>query len=338
MKRVLAPVLAALGLLAIAALVSACGGTSSEASGSSGENGELTLVAFSTPQVAHEEIIPAFNETPEGEGVGFEQSYGSSGEQSRAVEQGLAGDVVHLSLEPDVTSLVDAGLVDEDWNRSKHDGMVTNSTVALMVRPGNPEDIQDWDDLTREGVEVINPNPITSGGARWNTMAAYGQVLEGGGSEEEARQYLSDLFANITVQDTSARDSLETFTSGQGDVLIGYEQEAILAQQQGEELDYVVPDDNILIENPGAVVNDSDDPEAAQAYLDFLVEPESQETFQQYGYRPVNERVVNEKQFPEPSGLFTIDDLGGWEEVSAEFFDEESGLVPEIQREAGAGG
>lgn len=335
MKKVLAPVLAALGLLAAAVGVSACGGTSSEASGSSGESGELTLVAYSTPEAAHGDIIPAFNETPDGQGIGFEQSYGSSGEQARAVEQGLAADVVHLSLEPDVTSLVDAGLVDEDWNQDKSRGMVSNSVVVLMTRPGNPEDIQDWDDLTQEGIEVIAPNPVTSGGARWNTMAAYGQVLEQGGSEEEGVQYLRDLFANITVQDTSARDSLETFASGQGDVLIGYENEAIQAQQEGAEVDYVVPDQTILIENPAAVVNSSDDPETAEAFVDFMRTPESQRLFQQHGYRPIDEKLVDREEFPEPQALFTIDDLGGWEEVSSEFFDAESGIVTEIQGESG---
>ena len=335
MKKVLAPLFAALILAAVAAIAAGCGGTSSEASGASGEGGELTLVAYSTPEAAHGDIIPAFNETSEGEGIGFEQSYGSSGEQARAVEQGLGADVVHLSLEPDVTSLVDAGLVDEDWNQDKSRGMVSNSVVVFMTRPGNPEDIQGWDDLTQEGVEIIAPNPITSGGARWNTMAAYGQVLEQGGSEEEGVQYLRDLFANITVQDTSARDSLETFTSGQGDVLIGYENEAIQAQQEGAEIDYVIPDQTILIENPAAVVNNSDDPEAAQSFVDFMRTPESQEIFQEHGYRPIDEKLIDKEEFPQPQDLFTIDDLGGWEQVSGEFFDAESGIVTEIQRESG---
>ncbi len=149
-RRILVPLLAALAVLA-AGVVAGCGGDSSDASGSEGESGELTLVAYSTPEAAHGDIIPAFNETSEGEGIGFEQSYGSSGEQSRAVEQGLAADVVHLSLEPDVTSLVEAGLVDEDWNQDKTKGMVSNSVVVFMTRPGNPEDIQGWDDLTQRG-------------------------------------------------------------------------------------------------------------------------------------------------------------------------------------------
>jgi sulfate transport system substrate-binding protein len=322
--------------IAVAAAISACGGTSESEESANGDGGDqFSLVAYSTPQAAYEEIIPRFTETPEGEGLGFEQSYGSSGEQSRAVESGLAADIVALSLEPDVTRLVEAGLVDEDWNQDKYDGMVTNSVVTFMVRPGNPENIDSWDDLTREGIEVIAPNPITSGGARWNTMAAYGQVLEQGGTEGEGIQFLRDLFASITVQDTSARDSLQTFTSGQGDVLIGYENEAIAARNAGEEVEYVTPDQTILIENPAAVINESADPERAQAFIDFVREPEQQETFQENGYRPVDEKVLDKEQFPDPPTLFTIDDLGGWSEVSTEFFDEESGIVTEIQRESG---
>ncbi len=326
--------LSLLATLALAGVVSACGGTSEESEGASGGE-EFSLVSYSTPQQAYEEIIPSFTSTPDGEGLSFEQSYGSSGEQSRAVESGLAADVVALSLEPDVTRLVEAGLVDEDWNKDEYDGMVTNSVVSFMVRPGNPENIDSWDDLTQEGIEVIAPNPITSGGARWNTMAAYGQVVEQGGSEEEGVQFLRDLFANITVQDTSARDSLQTFTSGQGDVLIGYENEAITAQNAGEEVEYVTPDETILIENPAAVVNESANPEQAQAFIDFVREPEQQEVFQENGYRPVDEKVLDEQEFPEPAGLFTIDDVGGWSEASSKFFDEESGIVTEIQRDAG---
>src|SRR5918992_2694950 len=246
-------------LAALAALAAAgCGGssTASEAGGD-GSGGSLPLVAYSTPEEAFRALIPAFNETPEGEGVGFDQSYASSGEQSRAVEGGLPADVVDFSLEPDMTRLVEAGLVDEDWNQNEHKGMVTESVVVFMVRKGNPENIQTWDDLVRDGIEVIEPNPFTSGGAKWNIMAAYGAQLENGKSPEEARAYLEELFAHVPVLDKSARESLQTFSSGKGDVLLGYENEAILAQQGGEEIDYVVPDETILIENPLAVVNES---------------------------------------------------------------------------------
>ncbi|HYN91118.1 MAG TPA: extracellular solute-binding protein, partial [Thermoleophilaceae bacterium] len=195
--RSLSPLLAGLALLAMLVVVaSGCGGTSndSNASGGSGGGGKLTLVAYSTPEEAYKELIPAFNETPEGKGVGFDQSYASSGEQSRAVEGGLPADVVEFSLEPDITRLVDAGLVDKGWNQNKYKGMVTDSTVVFMVRKGNPKNVKTWDDLVTGDVEVLEPNPFTSGGAKWNIMAAYGAQLEQGKQPDEAKQYLARLF------------------------------------------------------------------------------------------------------------------------------------------------
>jgi sulfate/thiosulfate-binding protein len=330
-SRVVKLMLPGVALLA-AVLLAACGGNSDDDSDSGGSE-TLSLVAYSTPQAAYEEIIPAFNETSAGEGVSFDQSYGSSGEQRDAVINGLPADVVALSLAPDVDTLVEEGKVDAGWEKDRYDGMVTNSVVTLMVRPGNPENIDSWDDLTQEGIEIIAPNPITSGGARWNTMAAYGQVLEQGGSKEEGVQYLRDLFDHITVQDDSARDSLQTFTSGQGDVLLGYENEAIAAQQAGEEVEYVTPDQTILIENPLAATSDSSP--AAQDFVAFLRTPEAQEIFQEKGYRPVVEDVFDKQRFPTPPALFTIDELGGWDKAKDEFFDEENGIVTEIQREDG---
>ena len=233
-------------LLALAALVAlvvaGCGGSSSDegsGGGGDGSGGKLTLVAYSTPEEAYKELIPAFNKTPEGKGVSFDQSYASSGEQSRAVEGGLPADVVEFSLEPDITRLVDAGLVDKNWNQNEYKGMVTDSVVVFIVRKGNPKNIKSWDDLVTGEVEVLEPNPFTSGGAKWNIMAAYGAQLEQGKTPEQAKEYLSTLFDNVPVLDKSARESLQTFSSGKGDVLLGYENEAILAQQQGEELDYI---------------------------------------------------------------------------------------------------
>jgi sulfate/thiosulfate-binding protein len=331
--------LAVPGLLALVAMVvSACGGSSS-ASGDGGGDGEgggsLTLVAYSTPEEAYKELIPAFNETREGEGVGFDQSYASSGEQSRAVEGGLPADVVEFSLEPDITRLVEAGLVDEYWNQNEHKGMVTDSVVVFMVRKGNPKNIQTWDDLIKDDIEVLEPNPFTSGGAKWNIMAAYGAQLEQGKSEEEARQYVAELFEHVPVLDKSARESLQTFSSGKGDVLLGYENEAILAQQSGEELDYVVPDETILIENPIAVVNESENPETAQAFVDFLYTPEAQQIFADTGYRPVVEGVESQHDFPDPPKLFDITKFGDWGTVNDEFFDPEAGVVAEIFQSQG---
>src|SRR5215216_6216127 len=255
-----------------AVLVAGCGGTSDESSASSGGGGgKLTLVAYSTPEEAYRELIPAFNKTSEGKGVGFDQSYAASGEQSRAVEGGLPADVVEFSLEPDMTRLVDAGLVDEDWNQNEYDGFVTNSVVVLMVRKGNPKNIETWDDLVKEDVEVLVPNPFTSGGAKWDIMAAYGAQLEQGKSEDEARDYLTKLFDHVPVLDKSAREALQTFSAGKGDVLVSYENEAITARQKGEDIDYVIPDQTILIQNPAAVTSDA--PKAAGDFLAFLRGP-----------------------------------------------------------------
>jgi sulfate/thiosulfate transport system substrate-binding protein len=329
--------LSAAVLALLLAVVAGCGGQSQSAAsgGGGGGGGELTLVAYSTPEEAYKELIPAFNQTPEGEGVGFSQSYASSGEQSRAVEGGLPADVVEFSLEPDMTRLVEADLVDPSWNRNDHKGMVTESVVVFMVRKGNPKNIRDWDDLVTGEVEVLEPNPFTSGGAKWNIMAAYGAQLEKGRSPEEARQYLADLFENVPVLDKSARESLQTFASGKGDVLLGYENEAILAQQKGEELDYVVPDQTILIENPVATTTEAKDPELAQSFVDFLYTPEAQEIFVGKGYRPVVEGVPGAAEFPEPPALFEITKFGGWEEVNDEFFDPEQGVVAEIFQSQG---
>jgi sulfate/thiosulfate transport system substrate-binding protein len=333
---VLPPLLLAL----VVAVAAACGGSSAQAEGDGseggGNGGTLSLVAYSTPREVYEELIPLFQETDAGQGFEFEQSYASSGEQSRAVEAGLPADVVAFSLEPDVTRLVDAGLLDADWASDEYKGMVSNSVVVFAVRKGNPEGIRTWDDLLREGVEVITPNPFTSGGAQWNIMAAYGAQLELGKSEEEAIEYLRELFLNhVPVQDKSARESLQTFSAGKGDVLLAYENEAIFVQQAGEELEYVVPEQTILIENPVAVVSTSENAEAAQAFVDFIRTPEAQRIFGEKGYRPVNQEVAGEFDYPEPPGLFTIADLGGWPDVRTRFFDREDGVFAEIEKDLG---
>jgi sulfate/thiosulfate transport system substrate-binding protein len=332
--RRLRPAVAVAALLAML-VISACGGTSDSGGGGDGSGGSLTLVAYSTPEEAFREIIPAFNKTPEGEGVGFDQSYASSGEQSRAVEGGLPADVVDFSLEPDMTRLVEAGLVDEDWNQNEYNGMVTDSVVVFMVRKGNPENIQTWDDLIKPGIEVIEPNPFTSGGAKWNIMAAYGAQLENGKSPEEAEAYVAELFEHVPVLDKSARESLQTFSSGKGDVLLGYENEAILAQESGEELDYIVPDETILIENPLAVINESENLETAEAFVDFLYTKEAQQIFADTGYRPVVEGVESPHDFPTPAKLFDITKFGGWDKVNTDFFDPEAGIVAEIFQSQG---
>ena len=295
----------------------------------------LTLVAYSTPREAYEEIIPLFQATEAGAGVEFEQSYGASGDQSRAVEGGLPADVLALSLAPDIDRLVEPGLVAEDWADDDFSGMVTESVVVLAVRPGNPKNIQSWEDVIRDDVAVITPNPLTSGGARWNVMAAYGAQIEQGKTEEEATEYLRQLFARVVVQDKSAREALQTFIAGQGDVLLAYENEVKTAQAAGEEMDYVVPEQTILIENPVAVTAESENPEAAQAFVDFLRTPEAQRVFAEKGYRPVVDEVLAEfaEEYPKPAGLFTIADFGGWAEVTPKFFDTELPIVAQVQPE-----
>ena len=189
-----------------------------------------------------------------GEGTSFSSSYGASGDQSRAVESGLPADIVAFSLAPDITRLVKANIVSPDWTSEPHKGIVTDSVTTFVVRKGNPKHIKTWDDLLKPGVQVLTPNPFTSGGARWNIMAAYGAQLKQGKTPAQALAYLKELFTkHVPVQDKSARDALQTFTGGKGDVLLSYENEAITAQQKGEKVDYVTPDQTILIENPVAV-------------------------------------------------------------------------------------
>jgi sulfate/thiosulfate transport system substrate-binding protein len=328
--------LSALAALVLPVLLAAGCGGGDDASGASGDGGTLSLVAYSTPREAYEELIPAFEETPEGQGVEFEQSYAASGEQRRAIEEGLRADFIHLSLEPDVTALVDLGMVDANWNKNEYDGVLTNSVVVFAVRPGNPENIRTWDDLLREGIEVITPNPFTSGGAQWNIMAAYGAQLEQGRSDEEAIEYLRQLFLeHVPVQDKSAREALQTFAGGMGDVMLAYENEAIFAQQAGQALDYIVPEQTILIENPAAVVNTGENPRAAQAFLDYLYTPEAQAVFASMGYRPVVEGVETPFDSSGPAGLFTIEDVGGWPEVRTRFFDREESIFLDIENELG---
>jgi sulfate transport system substrate-binding protein len=303
----------------------------------SGGGGSIDLVAYSTPEEVYTGALePGFNDTDEGDGVTFKGSFGSSGDQSRAVESGQPADVVHFSLEPDMTRLVDAGMVADDWDQNEYDGIVEDSVVVFVTRPGNPKGVEDWDDLVSGDVEVITPNPFTSGGARWNLMAAYGnKVITQGASEEEGLQYLSDLLANVPVQDESARDSLGTFLGGKGDVLLAYENEAIAAQDAGEDVEYTIPDSTLLIETPIAVTEDADD--AAQPFVDYLYTDEAQQLWADNGYRPVVESVLkqNADKFPTPPDLFTIDDLGGWDTVAADFFDPEQGKVAAIEQDLG---
>jgi sulfate/thiosulfate-binding protein len=306
--------------------IAACGG---------GSGSTLNLVAYSTPQQVYEDKLePGFKDTSDGKDVDFSNSFGSSGDQSRAVEAGQPADVVEFSLEPDMTRLVDAGIVDSNWNQNQYKGIVTHSVVTLMVRPGNPKNITTFDDLANSDVDVIDPNPATSGGARWNIMAIYGSQIAEGKSPAQAQDFVKQVLANTSVQDSSARDSLQTFSSGKGDVLVGYENEAIQAKQEGIDLEYVTPDSTIQIDNPIAITKDA--PSEAQKFLDFLYTDQGQQDFADAGYRPVVKSVAdkNASKFPTPSGLFTIDEFGGWSKVSDPFFGDD-GWVIQAEKDLG---
>jgi sulfate transport system substrate-binding protein len=322
--------------LALALVLGTLNGPSASASR---QDVNLNLVSYSTPREAYKKIIPAFQKTPAGRGVDFTQSYGPSGDQSRAVLNGLPADVVEFSLEPDVTALVNGGLVSKGWNRGPTKGMVTNSVVVFVVRDGNPKHIKGWSDLIKPGVQVLTPNPFTSGGAQWNVMAAYGAQRKDGKTDQAGRDFVLKLFKNVVVQDKSARDALQTYLAGKGDVLITYENEAILAQKQGQGVQYVIPRNTILIENPVAIVSKTKNIGAAKAFVTFLRGAEAQQLFGETGYRPVLASVAKKFKYPARPGLFKIDAkfIGGWANVEKKWFDPSKGIMADIERKVGGG-
>jgi sulfate/thiosulfate transport system substrate-binding protein len=324
--------------MAALAVVSACGGGSTGSSG----NSELNLVAFSVPKAAYDDAQKAFADTPEGDGTSWKSSYGASGDQARAVISGLPADYVSFSLNTDMTKLVDKQLVAQDWNAGANKGIVSTSVVVIVTRKGNPLGITGWADLTKPGVKIVTPNPGSSGSARWNILAAWSHITANGGTEKDAIDYLTAYYANIVSLPSSGREATSAFTSGTGDVLISYENEAIAARQNGAEVDYVVPDTSIKIENPGAVTTNA--PESAKKFLSFVTSDAGQNIFAEHGFRPLNASVKPEQveganepsnPFPAVKKLATIDDLGGWSEVSKKFFDEENGIVTKVQDSSG---
>ena len=299
----------------------------------------LSLVAYSTPRDAYSTLIPAFQRTPDGDGVAFTQSYGASGDQARAIIAGLKADVVELSLAPDMDQLAQAGIVDPKWKKQSYKGMVTDSVVVFVVRNGNPKHIKSWNDLIRPGVQVVTPNPFQSGGARWNIMAAYGAWRKQGKTDRQAQANLLRLFKNVVAQDKSARDSVNTFLAGRGDVLLSYENEALGGEKKGQNLPFIVPKSTILIENPIAVTKTSANRDKANQFLRFLRTPAAQQVFADWGYRPVVPSVLakNRKKFPVRPGQFTIDQLGlgGWDKVQKRFFDPKSSIMSRIESRVG---
>ncbi|HEX9381479.1 MAG TPA: sulfate ABC transporter substrate-binding protein [Gaiellaceae bacterium] len=292
---------------------------------------KLTLVAYSTPKEAYAQLIPAFQKTPSGNGLSFSQSYGASGEQSRAVAAGLDADVVAFSLAPDITSLVQKKLVAPSWSKDRWKGMVTRSVVVFVVRDGNPKKLKTWNDLLKPGVQVITPNPFTSGGARWNVMAAYGGALRAGKSPKQAVDFLGKLWKHVVAQPTSAREGLQTFLSGRGDVFLAYENEALFAQKKGQPVQFVIPKATILIENPIAVTTTSKHKAEARAFLKFLRTKPAQRIFAENGYRPVVKGVTGGPDFPVRPQLFTIKYVGGWPQVEKRFFDPRTGVMAKLQ-------
>jgi len=320
----------ALIIIVLAALVVPVAGARST-------DGAINLVAYSTPKQAFSTLIPAFQKTAAGQGVDFTQSYGPSADQAQAVVNGLPADVVDLSLAPDMQTLVKAGLVSSTWDKNKYKGIVTRSVVAFVFRPGNPKHIRTWNDLIKPGVQVLTPNPITSGGARWNVLAAYGAQLKLGKTPKQAADFLSKLFHHVVVQDKSARDSLNTFLAGKGDVLLTYENEALLAQRSGQPVFFNIPRATIRIDNPLAVIQTSKNKTAAQAFASFLYTPQAQHLFAASGYRPVVASAAKgfHYKFPVRPQQFTIDYLGGWAKVQKQFFDPNTGLMTKIEQGLG---
>jgi sulfate transport system substrate-binding protein len=324
--------------IALIAVLLASSAVVATAQGAGTGSGNLTLVAYSTPREAYGKIIPEFQKTTPGKGVGFEQSYGASGEQARAVAAGLRADLVALSLEPDVKFLVGKKLVPAGWKASTtHGGIVHRSVVVFVLRRGNPKKIKDWGDLIKPGVQVVTPNVQTSGGAKWNIMAAYGAQIRKGKSHAQAVAYLRQLYSHVVSQDKSAREALQTFLAGRGDVLLAYENEAIFAQKHGQDVPFVIPKATLRIENPIAVTTAGAKKPAAKAFVKYLFSAKAQRTFAENGFRPVLKSATKGFSFPVRPQLFTIAWLGGWNKVDPRFFGAKTGIVTKIQRQANGG-
>ncbi|WP_405180170.1 sulfate ABC transporter substrate-binding protein [Nocardia sp. NBC_01377] len=333
-------VAAALTAVAVAALT-ACGGGASDTvggGGADGSGGTLNLYAYAVPKPGFDKVVPEFNKTDAGKNVVVNGSYGASGDQSRKVKDGAEADVVNFSVEPDITRLVDAGLVDASWNADANKGIPFGSVVAIVVRPGNPKGIKDWDDLLEPGVEVVTPNPFSSGSAKWNLLAPYAAKSDGGKNPQAGLDYLGQLVSpeHIKVQPKSGREATETFLQGTGDVLLSYENEALFSERKGDKIEHVIPPQTFKIENPVAVLKNSKSPEKAVAFRDFLYTPAGQKAWAEAGFRPVDPTVAKDfaKDFPTPQKLWTINDLGGWKTVDKELFAPNTGSVAVIYDKA----
>ncbi|AIY16116.1 extracellular solute-binding protein [Pimelobacter simplex] len=323
MKRSIKAV--AVGLVGVLAF-----GACSSAAGGKDDGKTINIVGFAVPEAGNKAAATEFEKTDAGKDVTFSGSYGASGDQSRKVAdtKGKDVDYVVFSLEPDMTRLVDAGLVADDWNAGPNKGIVSQSVAVIAVQKGNPLGIKDWSDLTRSDVKIVTPDPASSGSAKWNILALYTYAKSQGATEKEADEFLKKVFKNVTTWAASGREATESFKKGVGNVLLTYENEAILAKQNGENLDYILPDHSFLIENPGAVLKDSDP--VAKDWLDFILSDKGQLAFVQKGFRPVGDVDISgvsvegandpANPFPTPGDLSTAADLGGWSAINAEWF------------------
>ncbi len=319
-------------LLSVA--IAACGSGNSGTSPAGGKQDvELTLVSFAVTKAAHDAIIPKFVEKwqkEKGQTVTIKQSYGGSGSQTRAVIDGLEADVVHLALALDTQKIEKAGLIAPGWEKEvPNEGIVSKSVAALITREGNPKGIKTWSDLAKNDVKLITADPKTSGVARWNFLALWNSVIKAGGNDAKALEFVSKVYQNVPILTKDAREATDVFVKqGQGDVLINYENEIILAQEKGEKAAFVIPDVNISIDNPIAVVDQNVDRhgnrEVAEAFVQYLFTPESQTEFAKVGFRPVDVSVAKTKEFadkyPAIKTLSTVKDYGGWSEVQKKFF------------------
>ena len=335
-------------LVLIAVLITSCsgGGQATSEENTSESEVKLILAGYTTPREAYRELIPIFQQQwkeQTGQTVTFEESYQGSGAQSRAVAEGFEADIVALSLEADVIRLEDAGLITHDWRSEPFGGIVSTSVVAFAVREGNPKNIQDWADLTQPDLEILTPNPKTSGGAMWNILGLYGAAQRGHvadytADDAGARDLLLDVLQNVTVMDKAARDSIVNFEKGIGDVAITYENEVLVGQQAGQTYELVLPSSTIQIDNPIALVDTYVDKhgtrEVAEAFLAFLFTPEAQQIFAKHGLRSPDPEVAKAtaEQYPPIEDLFTIDHFGGWKEAIPTFFGD-TGVFYEVLAE-----
>jgi sulfate/thiosulfate transport system substrate-binding protein len=326
-------------LLLIALIITGCSSGQPNATEAPATGGDvkLTLGAYTTPREAYAEIIPAFQafwKEKTGQTVTFEESYQGSGAQSRAVVEGFEADIVALSLEADITRIEKAGLITHDWRSEPYGGMVSTSVVSFAVREGNPKGIHDWADLLQPELEILTPNPKTSGGAMWNILALYGAAKRGNvegftADDAGAQDFLLAVLQNVSVMDKGARESITNFEKGVGDVAITYENEVLVGQQAGINYELVLPSSTIRIDNPVAVVDTYVDKhgtrEVAEAFVDFLFTKEAQEIFAKHGLRSPDPEVAKatEASYPPIADLFTIDEFGGWTEATPTFFGDE---------------